>query len=107
MKKYRLKDNLRQYFTEELAYKIKPLIFWECRNIAAASLEEVEEPYVIYGSLTDDPNVNRLNSWSETDGRRYEFSIFVPAERFGSPADRNLVLKVVDAANEVLNKHYK
>ncbi len=84
MKKFRLKPEAVPFFKKDLATSILTYDFWETIGIDINALEEVNEPYIVYGhaNIKENYSSSSLAGWSEKDGSKFHFTIHFPGVKF-------------------------
>lgn len=105
MKKYRLKQQARQFFKENLARQVESLSFWQNHNIHENLLEEVEAVYVKYGKKSGENSAD-LSGWSRNDGDpevHFGFTIYanpMSQTNYQNFPVSDLMSKIQEVANE-------
>lgn len=107
MKKYRLKQQARQFFKEDYCRKIMTLPFWETANIHPNLLEEVEPIYIKYGQKSGE-NSENLSGWSSNDGSpEAHFNFTIYANQMSHKNYENFpVSDLMSEIQEVVNKFF-
>lgn len=82
-KKFRLKPEAVAFFKSDLATRIQDLTDWTKYHIDENALEEVQEPYLIFGheSKRENYSSSSLGGWDEK-GSKFHFTIHFPSTKY-------------------------
>lgn len=112
MKKYKLKEQARQFFDEQLHKEIESIEYWKKKEIPHQLLDEVPIVYIEYGHQENNKDgngaiVKHLNSWNG-DKRVGEFRFTLKVSDIGYvQADRVNISELMDAMQGVTDRFFK
>lgn len=74
MRKYKLKEESKKYFAENLRDKVESLEFWEYKGADLQAIEEIPIVRIEYG--IDNKSSKALSGWKYGKGCRFHFTAF-------------------------------
>lgn len=72
MKKYKLKEEAKKYFADNLKEKIESIEFWEHKGVDLQTLEELPIVRIEYG--IDHASYRDMCGWTNGQGCRFHFT---------------------------------
>ena len=75
MRKYKLKEEAKKYFAENLRDKVESLEFWEYKGAGRQAIEEITIVRIEYG--IDHASYKDMCGWTNGQGCRFHFTAFI------------------------------
>ena len=75
MKKYKLKEEAKKYFAENLRDKVESLEFWEYKGADLQAIEEIPIVRIEYG--IDNESYKDVCGWKKGQGCQFHFTAFI------------------------------
>ena len=104
MKKYKLKEEAKKYFAENLRDKVENFEFWEYKGADMQAIEEIPIVRIEYG--IDNGSYKDVCGWKNGQGCRFHFTAFFSDT---SKSDYNKIEKYIPSLIkdiEAVTKHF-